>query len=77
MQGSSFENAAEKEDYIQNSQEFDYRLKFVLSKREEAMRKVLQRFEDDENPVAAATERWNLKAPPLDMKYLLEGEPTL
>ena len=72
LTGSHFETTEEKEAFIDKSSDFDTRLKFLLSKREDAARKVLSRFEGN---LKDATDRWSLKAPPLDLKYLLEGEP--
>lgn len=74
LDGSHFDTADERFDFVEKSPDFDYRLKFLLSKREEAARKVLARFEGN---LKEATDRWTLKAPPLDMKYLMEGEPDL
>jgi len=53
------------------SPEFEIRMQLLLAKREEHVRKVLHRFECD---LEATTERWNLKAPPIDLQYLLEGQ---
>eukprot|EP00392_Amoebophrya_sp_AT5.2_P002695 g2700.t1 len=65
LQGTSFANLQEKEKYIKNSDEFDARLKSLLTKRERDAARVASRFDGDLN---ATTDRWGLKAPALDIQ---------
>ncbi|CAD7956095.1 unnamed protein product [Amoebophrya sp. A120] len=74
LQGSSFKNLDEKQEYIKNSSQFESRLQSLLSKREEQAKRVAARFQGDLN---AISDRWALKAPPLDIRYLMEGDITL
>ncbi|CAD7941271.1 unnamed protein product [Amoebophrya sp. A25] len=74
LNGTSFGDIKEKAEYIKGSKEFDSRLKSLLQRREEQARRVCARFDGDPGPT---NERWALKAPPLDIQYLMEGELSL
>merc|ERR1712194_570049 len=67
LNGSCFRNSEEKIEFMsEEGSAFDWRLRQLPTKREEHCRKVLMRFQGD---LDATTDRWNLKAPPLDLNY--------